>query len=232
MKKKSRTIFIWDIHWCFEELNLLIKKLDISKDDSVYLTWDLILKGPSSMKVLKFVKKNWYKWVKWNKEYEILQSIKTKNYSNSEEKKLCKKLTKKYPELLAYIKSTPYLIEEDDFILVHAWLLPHIEISKQDPETLCYIREYNNAPWYIRYDWAKKIVYWHRALNGLQLRHNTIWIDSWCVYWGKLTAYVLETWEIIQQKALKIYKNPYKRDSLKYYSYALSYYFSKMIPWK
>ena len=60
------------------------------------------------------------------------------------------------------------------------------------------------------YKWKKKIIYWHRAEASLHITEKTIWLDSWCVYWKALTAYVLETWEIIQQSALDIYVNIYK----------------------
>ena len=53
---------------------------------------------------------------------------------------------------------------------------------------------------------TKKIIYGHWAVEWLKIRENTIWIDSGCCYWKYLTAYILETGEIIQQKALDVYE--------------------------
>ena len=217
MKTHSRTIFIGDIHGCYDELELLIHKLKIRSDDKVYLTGDLILKWPKSLKVLKYARKNNFLFVKGNKEYELLNAIKSWVYYNKEEEKLWEKLKHKYPELLNYLKDVPYYRDTNHFCLVHAGIIPEIDISEQSVDTLCYLRTLHWLPWYEHYTDEKKIIYGHWAIDWLKIRKNTIWLDSGCVYWGKLTAYILETWEIVQQKALKIYKNPHKKWSLAYH---------------
>jgi len=208
--KKSRTIFIWDIHWCYDEFKLLIKKLSIEKNDRVFLTWDLINRWPKNYKILKFLYKNreQYRSVIWNNEINFLRYIEWKyNKSNKIFKNLKKKIYKKETfYLLWYLENLPKYIEEENFILIHWWLNPKKTINEQDVDEITRIRLFNWKPWYSFYKWKKKIIYWHWAENWIQLRKNTIWIDSWCVYWNFLTAYILETWEIIQQSALKTYE--------------------------
>lgn len=217
MKTLSRTIFIGDIHGCFDEFKLLLEKLRVTSQDTIYLTGDLILKWPKSIKVLKYAKKNNFLFVKGNKEYELLQAIESWEYYSKEEEKLWEKIKLKYPELLDYLKEIPYYIDTEKFCLFHAGIVPGIDIADQWVETLCYLREHHRIPWYKHYTGTKKLIYGHWAVDGLQIQENTIWLDSWCVYGWELTAYILETWQIYQQKALKIYKNPYKKWSLQYH---------------
>ena len=221
----TRTIFIGDVHGCFSEMISLIKKLNISQSDRVFFTWDLISKWPKSIKVLKYVYKNKINFfsVQWNKELELLKSIETNKYYSNSEKKLWKKLIEKYPDILEYLKNLPYFIDEKYFLLIHGWIVPWIKIEEQWVSDLCYLRDYKGMPWYNYYSDPKPIFYWHWAQEGLKIRKNTFWLDSWCVYWWKLSAYILETQELVQVDALKIYKNPYKSWTTKYFLKKLSF---------
>ena len=209
----TRTIFVWDVHGCYSELKKLIKTLKITHSDRVFFVWDLIFKWPKSLKVLKYIYKNkkQFKWVIWNKEHELFEAIKNKQYYSKTEKKLAKKLQNKYPKILEYMYSVPYYREENDFILVHAWVVPWVDLDDQKKIDLCYLREFQWKPWYEYYSWPKKIIYGHWAVDWLQIHKYTIGLDSWCVYGWKLSAYILESWELIQINSKKMYKNPYKK---------------------
>ena len=210
----KRTIFIWDVHWCYDELKLLIKELKLSEEDKVFFVGDYINKWPKSFKVLKFLYKNKDQFfgVLWNHDYHFLEWVKWKevSYWTKTFKKLKKKL-EEYPEILNFYKNMPLYIENKNFILVHAWIENAIELNNQKIDILTSVREINKKLWYKNYNWDKKIIYWHNALDGLQIRENTVWLDSGCVYWKSLTAYVLETWEIYSQNALDNYVDVYKK---------------------
>ncbi len=213
MNNKPRTIFIWDIHWCYDELKLLLKKINIQKEDRVFFVWDMINKGPKSYKVIKFLYKNrnQYKAIKWNHEVWFLNWIDSNSpkTKNTIYKKLKHRFTLK-PKKLEYIRNLPLYIEEDNFILLHWWLIPNKKIEDHTEDEITKLREVNGELWYNLYKWDKKIIYGHNALDWLQIREKTIWLDSWCVYWKALSAYVLETWEIYTQNALSEYVNLYK----------------------
>lgn len=215
---KSRTIFIWDVHWCYNEFKLLLKKIDIQKNDRIYLVWDIISKWPKSFKMLKFLYKNkeQFKFVLWNYETYFLDWLNWKKYKENEAEfiKLNSKLEKK-PEILDFLKKTPAYIEEEDFILIHGWLIPWKKIEDHDIKEITRLRDYRWKPWYDYYIWDKKIVYWHRWTEWVRIRDNTIWLDSWCVYWKWLTAYIFETQEIMSQSALDVYANVYKNKVIK-----------------
>lgn len=211
--EKGRTIFIWDIHWCYKEFKLLLKKINLTENDKIYLTWDVINRWPKSYKTLKYIFKNkeQFKLILWNQEVNFLNWIEKWKYIYDKTKfiKLEKKLENE-PEILEYLKNLPAYIETPNFLLLHGWLIPWKKLSEHSIKEITSTREYNNKPWYYYYKWIKKVIYWHWWLDWLRIRKNTIWLDTWCVYGNRLTAYILETWEVIQQTALDIYINVYK----------------------
>ncbi len=214
-KSKQRTIFIWDVQWCYNELKDLLKKIDIKENDKVYFVWDLINKWPKSYKVLKFVYKNRkrFKSIVWNHEINFLRYLDwkwCKEHNKKEFEYLKEKLNKK-PEILQFLREMPRYIIEDNFIMVHAWIYPNKKIQDHSIDEITKVRDINWKPWYEFYEWTKKIIYWHRAIDWIRIRKNTIWLDTWCVYWKSLTAYILETWEIYTQQAEEIYVNVYNK---------------------
>ena len=215
---ENRTIFIWDIQWCYNEFELLLTKLNLTEDDIVYLVWDIINRWPKSYKTLKYIYKNrkQFRCVLGNHEINFLKYLHWEWYDwdTKDFEKLKIKLLEK-PAILEYLKNIPLYIETEDFILIHWGLIPWKKLEDHTIDEITRTRDYNWKPWYDYYDEKnKKIIYWHRALDWLRIRKNTIWIDSWCVYWKMLTAYILETWEIIQQQALNLYINVYWNASI------------------
>lgn len=210
-KAKNRNIFIWDIHWCFDEFILLLEKLKIQKQDKIYLVGDLINKWPKSYEVIKFAYENreQFSAIAWNHERWFILWLEWKK-PECENKILIELKEKilKEPYLLDFIKNLPLFIEENNFIMIHWWLIPWKSLNEHTEEEITNLREYKSKPWYKYYKNPKKIIYWHWVVDWLKLRDNTIWLDSWCVYGWYLTAYILETWEIVQQKALKQYEKP------------------------
>lgn len=215
MNQKGRTIFIWDIHGCYDELKLLIKKLEVLPNDIVYSVWDLINRGNKSYKVLKFFYKNQdqFQAIMWNHELNFLRWLEGKEYKYDQQfKKLKEKIEeKKSYHLIEYIRKLPKYIETDDFLLIHGWLIPGKKLHEHTQDELARTRIVQWKHWAEYYSGTKKIIYWHYWENGLQIKNNTIWLDSWCVYWKWLTAYTLETWDIISQTSLDAYINLYEK---------------------
>ena len=70
-----RIIIIGDIHGCFDELLLLLKKLNHNPNrDRLYLVGDLVTKGPKSQKVVEYIRKlpNTF-CVMGNHDYQLLK---------------------------------------------------------------------------------------------------------------------------------------------------------------
>ena len=215
-----RTIFIWDVHGCFDEFELLIEKLNITDKDIIYLVWDMINKWPKSWKIMKFLYKNrnQYKCILWNNEinfFRFLDKTTDIEYVSNESQTVFKKLEKKIkdkPEVLEYFKTLPLYIDLGDILLLHWWLDPNKTLEQHTEDEITRIREINDLPWFEQYAGDKKIIYGHWAQNWLNIYNNTIWLDGGCVYWRALHAYILESWNIVTQQALKCYIDVFKKD--------------------
>lgn len=200
----KRTIFIWDLHGCFDEFITLLQKIDYNmENDELYLTWDLINKWPKSLEILDFLLENpQIKAVKWNHEIYFLEFIDNKRKAQSCILNLSKLAWKKH---IDYIRNLPSYIESQDWILLHGWLSPDKTLQEHTEYEIATIKRINDKPWYNFYKWEKTIIYGHFASDGLRVRENTIWLDTAAVYGKHLTAYIRETKEIIQVNAKKAY---------------------------
>jgi hypothetical protein len=215
-----RTIFIGDVHWCFDEFELLIEKLQIQENDIIYLVWDMINKWPKSWKMMKFLYKNrnQYKCILWNNEinfFRYLDKTSDIDYISNESQWVFKKLEKKVndkPEILDYFKNLPLYIDLGETLLLHGWLDPDKILEEHSEDEITRIREVNDKPWFKQYRDDKLIIYGHWAQNWLNIYNNTIWLDGGCVYWRALHAYILESWNIVTQQALKCYVDVFKKD--------------------
>ncbi len=216
-----RKIFIGDVHGCFEELMDLLDKVKYSySKDRLYFVGDLINKGPYSKKVLEFVYNSKSKVVIGNHELGLIQLYESKgNWGGSTLDHVLLSLGKQAKFWVKWMKQLPSFIEGDDFILVHAGLIPDKKPKEKDREILARIRTWdgkgkdlNNVkhpPWYNLYQGKKKVIFGHWAKKGLIREGNCIGLDSGCCYGRKLTAYILDTDEIVQVDA-KMQYEPYR----------------------
>lgn len=199
----SRTIFIGDVHGCYEELILLIGKLKPEKSDRVIFVGDLINKGPRPVDVVDFVAENRFTSLMGNHEDHYAR------------------LHQNHPKYIAlrrslsdfshqWILNLPLFLEEKNFIAVHAGFDPRLSLAKNSRETLLTVRGIDEGgvkiPWYQFYQGTKPVVYGHWAKQGLMRYQNTVGLDSGCVYGGSLSAYILESNEIVQVPAIRTYE--------------------------
>ena len=71
---KNRTLFIGDVHGCYDELMLLCVRMKLTDADDIYFVGDLINKWPKSLEVIEFVRNRPNTWsVLGNHEYFLLQ---------------------------------------------------------------------------------------------------------------------------------------------------------------
>ncbi|MBT4762668.1 MAG: hypothetical protein HOO06_13300 [Bdellovibrionaceae bacterium] len=212
MKKQ---LIIGDIHGCYDELLLLLEKANYCpKTHELYFVGDLIKKGPKSLAVLKFAYNNNVKVVLGNHELGFLQFLAEERDCIACEE-LKQEMGAKVNFWKSYIKSWPLFIEHENFILVHAGVAPGQNLSSMGPKILCTIRTWDgqgedlNNPahpaWFELYKKSKTIVYGHWALRGVEVRGNSIGLDSGCCYGKQLSAVEFPSKKIIQVDALESY---------------------------
>lgn len=213
----ERTIFIGDVHGCFEELQLLLEKVEFNKKkDRLIFLGDLINKGPFSREVVAFVRGGGHECILGNHELGFLRSLKDPSYFKRGFKKFYESMeAREREEVIEWIENLPLYIEEKDFICIHGGLEPDVPLAEQNPRVATRIRTWggdvkelnnpDNPPWHKFYEGEKPIIYGHWAMQGLWQTKNTFGMDSGCVWGNHLSALIWPVKEIVQVKALKQY---------------------------
>jgi predicted phosphodiesterase len=224
LDKKERSIFIGDIHGCYEELKKLLKKINYSPEkDRLISLGDLIHKGPKSAKVIRFFHKNNIEVIMGNHDWTFYQTLLGKNEMYNEAKKILKKLELSQEELITWFQSMPFYIEGQDFIAVHGALNPsEKKFYKTSPEEMLFGRYYDSksksvlsraknkkephiSPWYKAYPESfsqnKTIIFGHWANPEAIIYKRFRGLDTGCCYGGHLSCYILPDDEIVQVKS-------------------------------
>lgn len=219
-----RTLFIGDVHGCYDELIELVEKIWLIPEDHLYFVGDLINKWPKSLEVVEYVRNRPNTWsVIGNHEYfplispeEVEKIANESDHLNDGHKSWVHAQYERSRDLRnimekrwhrEWLTSLPHIIEREDFILVHGWLHPDHWINTP-LEIATLIRLIDGKPWYESYTGIKPVIYGHWAIDGLRIRPNTIGLDSGCCFGWHLTAYCLENQEIWQVRANQICKMP------------------------
>ncbi len=215
-KKSKKTFIVGDVHGCFKEFLALLKKSDYSsKTHRLILTGDIINRGPHSLEILEWVKKKGVEIVRGNHEQSFIDSVREDSYLSPALKTLKKDMKKDLNQWVDWLSALPFYIEEEDFLVVHAGLVPGEHPQYSDPYLLMNIRTWDgmgknirsefNPAWYSYYKSHKTVIYGHWANQGLNVRKNTIGLDSGCVYGYKLSGVFLPERKILQVPALRNY---------------------------
>ena len=213
---QKKTFIVGDVHGCFQEfLELLDKAQYKAETHRLILVGDIINRGPSSFKMLKWVKDNQAEIVRGNHEQAFLSSIEKNKWTNPLFKQLKTEMKRELNQWVKWLAELPYYIEEKDFLVVHAGLVPQEKPQDSKPHFLMNIRTWDglgkdiknekNPPWYKFYKNKKLVIYGHWAKQGLKIRANTIGLDSACVYGKKLSGVLLPEKTIFQVQARKNY---------------------------
>ena len=207
---QDHTLIVGDIHGCFEEFMSLLDKAQYnSSQHRLILTGDLINKGPHSLKVLRWTFQNKIESVIGNHELKFIHLIEQNLPLPPSFQELQKEMGSELNQWIQYLKTWPAYIEEDDFLVVHAGLVPGEHPSQSDIENLVHIRHWDESlgqrvsqtqgkPWHEYYKDEKLVIYGHWARQGFHQKENAIGLDSGCVYGNPLTGVFLPSRMIIQ----------------------------------
>ncbi|NLY95646.1 MAG: Rieske 2Fe-2S domain-containing protein [Myxococcales bacterium] len=223
-----RTFIVGDVHGCLEELDALLERISfVPGRDRLISVGDLVAKGPDSLGVLRRMRELGAVTVRGNHEARVLHFVDNPDAPKrpgSEHQRLATALS---PEDLAYLRAMPLWLElpEHDALVVHAGFDPSRPLAENPPDLVMNIRSIapdgtpstrveDGAPWAARYREKTLVLYGHDAIRGLQLRENSVGLDSGCVYGGELTAIELPSRRLHAVRARTMHCVPTARSSL------------------
>ena len=233
----SETYLIGDVHGCFFTLKKLLKK--IPKTSKLIFLGDLGDKGNFSFEVYDFVIKNNHTLILGNHDYMILKYLekalegKLKNLWTTNNsfggyntiKSYRKIPNKQIKEHLDFIKKSPTFLKINNLFLTHGYGLPYYKRRNQlKNKKLKYFKSFlsnrHNNSSYIQ-DWEDLSsnnsiinIYGHCNVKEIEIRDNSIGIDTGCVYGGKLTALKLSSIFLNNENKVDISKLDYIQESV------------------
>ncbi|HWN10870.1 MAG TPA: metallophosphoesterase [Pyrinomonadaceae bacterium] len=216
----KRTIVIGDIHGCFDELVSLLEKAEFGPEDQLVAVGDLIVKGPANKEVLElFSKDPRFSSVIGNHDLAILNFWRGKTaYLKDSQHKARLELEPEKDQHEKYLASLPYIIDLGTHAVVHAGVRPGVPFKDQLPADLTELRTMGadrtsreGTPWFEVYEGEKILLFGHWPSAKPRRGPRAIGLDTGCVYGNCLSAYILETDEVIQVPAKRVYDRPRAR---------------------
>lgn len=209
-----RTIVVGDIHGCFDELTDLLDLIKLQKDDRVVAVGDLITKGPKDREVLDlFISDGRFSSVVGNHDRAIRQKLRGEPVRlTKEERQTLVGLDADRKRYATYLRSLPYTIDLGPYLVVHAGLRPGVALDRQMASDMTEIRTMGadpsrrrGVPWYRVYQGPPTILFGHWPAKIPHRGPNAIGLDTACVYGGRLTAFVIDTEELVSVNARQSY---------------------------
>ena len=202
----NKIFAIGDIHGCFDKLQHLIKKLPIDRElDTLVFIGDYIDRGSSSKEVVEYVIDLQAKFSNvvcltgnheqmflnylagidevmylYNGGKATLVSYGLLAYSPVPERKSAIPLSH-----LQFFQSLLHYYETEEYIFVHAGLIPGLSLRRQTVHDLLWVR---HDFIYSDYDFGKTVVFGHTPFQSPLISSNKIGIDTGAFSGGKLTC--------------------------------------------
>ena len=206
----KRTIIIGDLHGCHDEALELLDRLAVTKNDRVVFAGDLVDRGPKPRECVELAMK--WEAILGNHEEKHLQQRKRKDEDLSPDHLTTRRALS--DEHYSYFAKLPLFIRfpEANAVVVHAGVLPEIEIEKQDAYHLLHAqcvrppekKSYwpSKAPtthtfWTNHWKGPERVIFGHTVTDQPLVTPFAVGIDTGCAFGGALTAVVLPSWEIV-----------------------------------
>lgn len=206
----NRTIIIGDLHGCHDEALELLDRLAVTENDRVIFAGDLVDRGPKPRECVELAMK--FESILGNHEEKHLQQRKREDDALSPDHLATRRALK--DEHYEYFKKLPTFIRipESNAVVVHAGVMPNVEIEKQDPYHLLHAQCVkppekksfwpSKAPsthtfWTNHWKGPERVIFGHTVTDKPLVTDFAVGIDTGCAFGGPLTAVVLPTWEIV-----------------------------------
>lgn len=217
-EEKGPFDIIGDVHGCLEELVQLLQDLGYQADANgktmhpdgrkLVFLGDLVDRGPNSLRVLRMVRRMVLEGraflVLGNHDWAFLRYLRDGECIDYEGFETTLAELNRYPEqkrellkseLARFLRKTGthYVFDEGKLVVAHAGLP---EVLHGSPSSAARGHALFGTPdssipdsWVMQYGGDAFVVYGHSPTTGLQIRNNTLNIDTGCVYGGALTAF-------------------------------------------
>jgi diadenosine tetraphosphatase ApaH/serine/threonine PP2A family protein phosphatase len=213
----GRTIVVGDIHGCYDELTALLDKAAFGPQDRVVAVGDLVVKGCKNRQVLDlFIADERFRAVLGNHDRALCRYWSGEQISlKDSQERARRELSAGEPRYAAYLQSLPLMIDLGSHLVVHAGVRPRVALAEQTAEDLTELRTLGpdrtsreGEPWYEQYDDEKIVLFGHWPAPAVRRGPRAIGLDTGCVYGFQLTAYIIETAELLSVTALRAYDLP------------------------
>ncbi|XP_054719803.1 bis(5'-nucleosyl)-tetraphosphatase, symmetrical-like [Uloborus diversus] len=210
VEKYDEIFVIGDIHGCFDELQMLLKKAEAEKDSTLkIIVGDLVNKGPKNAEVLDYLRQSAsILAVRGNHDEVVLKeyfSAKNPSYELKASNRWIKDLSL---ENINYLLELPFTISIPSLnvVVVHAGLLPGMPIEANDPFNMVCMRNViegdyfweggltaskhidEGEPWASMWGGPQHVYFGHDAKRMLQKYPFATGLDTGCVYGNWLTG--------------------------------------------
>jgi len=203
MQNDRRIFVVGDIHGCHDKLTALLPQMDWKPDsgDLLLFLGDYIDRGPSSYSVVETILElsdqapNDVITLMGNHEKMFLDFLNGEEMPNifsngmaATVRDYCRDNRELSADHLMFYRNLRLFYETDDYIFVHAGLMPGKALEEQSLTDLLWIREpfLNSA-----YDFGKTVVFGHTPFKAPFMAPGRLGLDTGAVYGGPLTCCVL-----------------------------------------
>lgn len=211
----KKLLIIGDVHGCYDELVELLDENN-ARDPQVCIIFvgDLMNKGPKSEQVVKLARKLNAYCVRGNHEEVSLRVWQNSKTDPSSMKEKFSWLHRLSAEDIEWAMELPFTIRipSRKITVVHAGMVPGVEVEHQTPDNLIHMRDLvynaeisrwiglkkpqvNSIPWGSQWPGPDHVYYGHDARRRLQRYKFATGLDTGCVYGGALTAVFLDEGE-------------------------------------
>ena len=210
----GRTIVIGDIHGCFDELTDLLELCALQADDRVVAVGDLIVKGAKSREVLDlFIDDQRFSSVVGNHDRALRQYWRGEAIRLTRaQQKTCAELEDGRERYANYLRGLPYFIDLRSHLVVHAGVRPGVQLKHQMASDLTELRTMGanpyrrkGVPWYRVYRGRKTVLFGHWPAKEPRRTPHAIGLDTGCVYGGHLSAFIVESNQLLSVPARRAY---------------------------
>lgn len=204
-----QTLVIGDIHGCYEELQDLIQKAELSEEDRIISIGDCVDRGPDTPAVLKFFKEQRNaRLIMGNHERKHVRASRHEVKLSRSQIISRIQFGDEYPNALEFLGSLPLYLDLPEALVVHGYFEPGVPVAQQRPSILCgtmggdkHLQKHYSDPWYELYDGSKPILVGHQNYSGTDqpfvYRDRVFGLDTDCVTGKSLTGLILPSFRFV-----------------------------------